>query len=75
MGDNVKVIKIVIKRIIYAAVLLYGYNLIATQFNMMIPINIYNLGIVSFLGTSGFILLILFKYLILWGFYGRNISY
>jgi len=65
MGDNVKVIKIVIKRIIYAAVLLYGYNLIATQFNMMIPINIYNLGIVSFLGTSGFILLILFKYLIL----------
>jgi len=75
MGDIMKVMKKLIKRIIYAAVLLYGYNLIATQFNMMVPINIYNLGIVSFLGTSGFVLLILFKYLILWGFYGRYISY
>ena len=65
MGDIMKVMKKLIKRIIYAAVLLYGYNLIATQFNMMVPINIYNLGIVSFLGTSGFVLLILFKYLIL----------
>jgi pro-sigmaK processing inhibitor BofA len=65
MGDIMKKVKCVIKRVIYAAVLLYGYNLISTQFNMMIPINIYNLGIVSLLGTSGFILLILFKYLIL----------
>ncbi len=75
MGDIMKIVKNIIKRVIYAAVLLYGYNLIATQFNMMIPINIYNLGIVSVLGTSGFVLLILFKYLILWGFYERYISY
>ena len=60
-----KCIKFIIKRVIYAAFLLYGYDLIATNFNMMIPINIYSLSIVSFLGSFGMISLVLFKYLIL----------
>ena len=65
-----KIVKIVIKRFIYAAFLLYGYNLISVEFNMMIPINIYNLLLVMFLGPFGLVSLILFKYLILWGLYG-----
>ena len=60
-----KIIVKIIKRFIYAAFLLYGYNLISVEFNMMVPINIYNLIIVMFLGPFGLISLILFKYLIL----------
>ena len=63
-------IKKLIKRFIYAAFLLYGYNLISVEFNMMVPINLYNLIMVMFLGPFGLISLILFKYLILWGLYG-----
>ena len=58
-------IKKLIKRFIYAAFLLYGYNLISVEFNMMVPINLYNLGLVMFLGPFGLISLILFKHLIL----------
>ena len=60
-----KIFTKIIKRFIYAAFLLYGYNLISIEFNMMVPINIYNLIIVMFLGPFGLISLILFKYLIL----------
>ncbi len=65
-----KIFKKLIKKFIYAAFLLYGYNLISVEFNMMIPINVYNLIMVMFLGPFGLVSLILFKYLILWGLYG-----
>ena len=65
-----KIMKKVIKRFIYAAFLLYGYNLVSVEFNMMVPINLYNLGLIMFLGPFGLISLILLKYLILWGLYG-----
>lgn len=57
--------KKLIKRIIYAAFLLYGYNLIALKFNLIIPINIITLVIISLLGPIGLVLLTLFKCLIL----------
>ncbi len=60
-----KIFKKLIKKFIYAAFLLYGYNLISVEFNMMIPINVYNLIMVMFLGPFGLVSLILFKYLIL----------
>lgn len=60
-----KIIKIIIRRFILSAFLLYGYNLISVEFNMMIPINICNTFIVMFLGPFGLVSLILFKYLIL----------
>ena len=65
-----KLIKKIIKRFIYAAFLLYGYNLISVEFNLMVPINFFNLIMIMFLGPFGLISLILFKYLILWGLYG-----
>ena len=60
-----KLIKVIIKNFIFSAFLLYGYNLISVEFNMMIPINIYNILVIMILGPFGLIALILFKYLIL----------
>jgi len=60
-----KFIMFIVKKIIYSSFLIYGYDLIAVNFNMMIPINIYSLSIVSILGSFGMISLVLFKYLIL----------
>lgn len=53
------------KRIILSAFLLYGYNLIAVNFNMIIPINVYTVGLVSILGIPSVFALILFKVFIL----------
>lgn len=54
-----------LKKIVFSAFLLYGYNLIATNFNMIIPINIITILFVSFLGAPGLFALILFKITIL----------
>lgn len=51
----------VVKKIILSAFILYGYNLIAVNFNMTVPINIYTLSFVTFLGSPALIALILFK--------------
>ena len=62
-------IKRLLKRIIYGGFLLYGYNCIAVSYNMMIPFNYFNLIGISCLGVPGMVGLVLFKYLVLWGFY------
>lgn len=54
-----------IRNIILSAFILYGYNLIAVNFNMIIPINFVTLFFVAFLGAPALIALILFKILIL----------
>lgn len=40
----------VIKRIIFSVVLLYGFNIIASPINIMIPINFITIGAVTILG-------------------------
>lgn len=50
-----------IKKVIISAFILYGYNLIAVNFNMTVPINIYTLSFITFLGSPALIALILFK--------------
>lgn len=57
----------IIKRIIVSSFLLYGYNLIAVNFNLVIPINIFNIMIISILGVPSLIGLIIFKIFVLWG--------
>lgn len=70
-----KIIIKLVKRVILCAFFLYGYNLIAVNFNMIIPINIYTLGLVSILGIPSILGLVLFKVFILWGvIYGINYS-
>ena len=56
-----------LKRIIFSAFILYGYNLIAVNFNMTVPINAITLSFVTFLGTPGLVSLILIKMIVLWG--------
>ena len=70
-----KIIGAILKKIIFSAFLLYGYNLIAVNFNMIIPINIYTIGLVSVLGIPSVLALILFKMFVLWGdYYGIDYS-
>ena len=52
------------KRIIISSFLLYLVNLISIQFNFIIPINTINLSVVSTLGISGLVGLIVFKFLL-----------
>lgn len=40
----------IIKKIIFGFVVLYGYNMIAVNFNLVIPINLLTVGFISFLG-------------------------
>ena len=54
-----------IKRIIVSLLLLYGFNLISINFNLMIPINYITTSIVSIFGGTGLFLLVLFYYLVL----------
>ena len=65
MGDRMRIIHFVLKKVICSAFLLYGYNFISSYFHFTIPINVYTLLIITFLGSSGLIGLSLFKYLIL----------
>ena len=60
-----KFILFVVKKIILSAFILFGYNLIAVNFNMIIPINVYTLGFITFLGSPALIALVLFKILAL----------
>lgn len=57
----------ILRRIILRTFLLYGYNLIAVNFNMIIPINIYTIVFVTVLGIPSILALLLFKILVLWG--------
>ncbi|HIS38723.1 MAG TPA: pro-sigmaK processing inhibitor BofA family protein [Candidatus Onthousia faecavium] len=54
----------IVKRIIISAFVLYGYNLIATRFNLVIPINYITIGAVSVLGFPMLFVLVLLKVLV-----------
>jgi hypothetical protein len=54
-----------IKRIIFSSFLLYGYNLIAVNFNLVIPLNLFNIIFICILGVPSLIGLIIFKILVL----------
>ncbi len=46
------------KRIIVSAFILYGYNLIASPLDLIIPINIFTVGILTILGIPALFSLI-----------------
>lgn len=60
-----KRVMLFLKKIVLSGFVLYGYNLIAVNFNMLIPINFVTLGCISILGAPSLFALILFKILIL----------
>ena len=56
-----KVLFKLLKKVIFSAFLLYGYNLIAVNFNMIIPIIVITILSMCFLGMPSLLALLLFK--------------
>ena len=54
-----KTIVNILKKFIFGFIILYGYNLIASSFNMTIPINIITIILVSVLGAPALFALIM----------------
>lgn len=53
-----EIIRKVVKKVIFAFVVLYGLNVIISSINIFIPINIFTISIVSILGVPGLLSLI-----------------
>lgn len=49
----------IIKKFVFGAFALYAYNLLAVSFNLVMPINIFTIILVSFLGLPALLALIL----------------
>ena len=47
------------KKVVLAFFLLYGFNMIAVKFNIVIPINLFSVAIVSILDVPGLIALLI----------------
>ncbi len=56
-----KKIVILLKRFIMSFFVLYGYNLIAVNFNMIIPINIITISLLTIFGVPSLLSLLLLK--------------
>ncbi len=60
----IKKFYLVLKKIVIGAFVLYGYNLIAAPINLMIPINICTVGILTVFGILAIFPLIIILVLI-----------
>lgn len=56
-----KKILVILRKILMSFIILYSYNLIAVNFNMVIPINIITISLITFLGFPSLIALLLLK--------------
>ncbi len=59
-----KKIFVLLRKIILGAFILYGYNLLAVSFNMVIPINLITVSLVGFLGLPALFSLVLLLVLV-----------
>ena len=50
-----------IKKIIMAAFLIYTFNMVAVNFNVVLPINIWTIGFTTLFDISGLIILLIIK--------------
>lgn len=55
---DMKIVINIVKRIIFAFVILYGFNIIMNAVDMFIPINQYTVGSIAILGFPGLFLLV-----------------
>ena len=60
----IKILVKVVRRVIFAFLVLYGLNVILNSVNFNIPINIVTLSIGTILGIPGIIVLIILRLLI-----------
>ena len=54
----------ILKRIIFGFFVLYSFNIISSNFNLVIPINVVTITIVSLLGFPALFALVLFLILV-----------
>ena len=47
-----------LKKVVFSALLLYGYNVIAAPLNVIVPINFINIGAMTILGIPALFALI-----------------
>ena len=57
----------IFKRIIFSFVILYGFNTIGVNFNIIIPFNIITLSLITVLGFPALFSLVLLSVLAFWG--------
>ena len=62
-----KKLVIILRKSIFAILILYTYNTIAVSYNLLIPINMVTLVIVSFLDIPGLFMLGIILKLLYWG--------
>ncbi|MCI8466905.1 MAG: hypothetical protein HFI08_01740 [Bacilli bacterium] len=60
----IKMIINVVKKIVIGIFILYGFNLLVSSINIIIPINYITVGTVSFLGIPGLLSLVLLFFLV-----------
>lgn len=53
-GENMKRIINLIKKIIFAVLLIYSFNMLYGKFQINIPLNLYTILLVTILGFPGF---------------------
>ena len=54
----------ILKRIIFGFFVLYSFNIISSNFNLVIPINVVTVSIVSLLGFPALFAIVLFLILV-----------
>lgn len=53
-----------IKKIVFSVFLIYGFNLMATPLNLIIPINVITVGFITLLGLPALLSLILVYFIV-----------
>lgn len=60
----IKKLLFLVKKVILSFFVLYGFNVIASNFDIVIPINVITIGLVSFLGFPALFSLVLLLVLV-----------
>ncbi len=55
---------LIVRKIIFAFLVIYGFDILTCSFNILIPLNIFTISTVSFLGIPGFVSLIVLFFVV-----------
>ena len=56
-----------LKKVLLSFVILYGFNTIGSNFSLVIPINIFTISLITFLGFPALLSLVLLLVIAFWG--------
>lgn len=60
-----KIIFTVLKKVVFAICVVYAFNMLASGLKVFIPINVFTVSVVSFLGLSGLLALVAVYFVLL----------